>query len=119
MLDRRNETRLLCADLIQIGWKEGAKRKTAFANLEDISGSGACVQMETPVPLDSVIVLAHPEGELTGKVRYCTFREIGYFVGVEFDPGQGWSQRKFKPQHLLDPRRLTRSFRKAKTKRRG
>jgi hypothetical protein len=41
-----------------------------------------------------------------GKVRYCVFREIGYFLGVEFEPGHRWSQKQFRPQHLLDPRRL-------------
>jgi hypothetical protein len=34
------------------------------------------------------------------------FREIGYFLGIEFDSGVRWSQRDFKPQHLLDPRKL-------------
>jgi hypothetical protein len=34
------------------------------------------------------------------------FREIGYFLGVEFEPGSQWSQRSYRPQHLLDPRRL-------------
>jgi hypothetical protein len=41
-----------------------------------------------------------------GKVRYCVFREIGYFLGVEFEPGNRWSLRSYKPQHLLDPRKL-------------
>lgn len=41
-----------------------------------------------------------------GHVRYCVFREIGYFLGVEFDNGSRWSQKQYKPQHLLDPRRL-------------
>jgi hypothetical protein len=50
--------------------------------------------------------ISYPKGELTGKVKYCLFREIGYFLGVEFDPGSRWTEREFKPQHLLDPRRL-------------
>jgi hypothetical protein len=41
-----------------------------------------------------------------GIVKYCVFREIGYFLGVEFEAGTRWSQRHFRPQHLLDPRRL-------------
>jgi hypothetical protein len=39
-------------------------------------------------------------------VRYCVYRDIGYFLGVEFEPGFRWSVRMFRPQHLLDPRRL-------------
>ena len=54
-------------------------------------------------------LLPETKGELAGRVRYCVFREIGYFVGVEFDPGCKWSQRSFKPLHLLDPRRLVKN----------
>jgi hypothetical protein len=41
-------------------------------------------------------------------VRYCSFREIGYYVGLEFEPGSRWSERSYKPMHLLDPRSLLR-----------
>jgi hypothetical protein len=34
------------------------------------------------------------------------YREIGYFLGIEFEPGSRWSEQQFKPQHMLDPRRL-------------
>jgi hypothetical protein len=50
--------------------------------------------------------ITYPKGELVGIVRYCVFREIGYFLGVEFEDGCRWSQRHFRPQHLLDPRKL-------------
>jgi hypothetical protein len=43
---------------------------------------------------------------LVGKVKYCVYREIGYFLGIEFEAGSRWSLRQFKPQHMLDPRRL-------------
>jgi hypothetical protein len=44
--------------------------------------------------------------ELLGKVRYCVYREFGYFLGIEFEPGSKWSAHHFRPQHMLDPRRL-------------
>jgi hypothetical protein len=47
-----------------------------------------------------------PKGELKGIVRYCVFRDIGYFLGVEFAPDTRWTPRMFRPMHLLDPRRL-------------
>lgn len=110
MLERRVEPRMLCADLVDILWKDQAgKSVRGVANLEDISLSGACLQVDRPVPLHSQLKIVYPAGELTGKVRYCVFREIGYFLGVEFDPGCRWNQRDFRPQHLLDPRRLMRS----------
>ena len=107
MLDRRIEPRMLCADLVDIQWRDQAGRnRRGVANLEDISLSGACLQVERPVPLGSAIRMSYPSGELSGLVKYCVFREIGYFLGVEFSPGQRWSQRSYRPQHLLDPRRL-------------
>ena len=107
MMDRRIEPRMLCADLVEVDWKEPAgRRRRGMANLEDISLSGACIQMERPVPLGSPMRITYPNGELTGTVKYCVFREIGYFLGVEFDPGIRWSTRSFRPQHLLDPRKL-------------
>jgi hypothetical protein len=107
MRDRRIETRMLCADLVEIQWRDQTgRRRRAMANLEDISLSGACLQVERPIPLGSAVRLAYPSGELAGAVKYCVFREIGYFLGVEFEPGTRWSPRSFRPQHLLDPRRM-------------
>ncbi len=107
MQNRRVETRLLCADLVDIKWKDKTGRTCrAIANLEDISLSGACVQLDRPIPLHTTLQIAYPKGELQGRVCYCVYREIGYFLGIEFEPGFRWSIRQFKPQHLLDPRRL-------------
>ncbi len=107
MLDRRVEPRMLCADLVDVQWKDQSGRtRHSVANLEDISLSGACLQMEKPIQLNSTVRITYPSGVLAGRIRYCVFREIGYFLGVEFDPGNRWSQTEFKPQHMLDPRRL-------------
>jgi hypothetical protein len=107
MNDRRIETRMLCSDLIDITWKDKTGRsRHSVANLEDISLSGACVQVDRPFPLNTVVRINHQKGELSGIVRYCVYREIGYFLGVEFEPGSRWSLREFRPQHLLDPRSL-------------
>jgi hypothetical protein len=107
MIDRRIEPRMLCADLVEIQWKDpNGRRRRGMANLEDISLSGACIQMERPIPLGTPVRLSYPNGQLSGAIKYCAFREIGYFLGVEFDSGCRWSQRAFRPQHLLDPRKL-------------
>src|SRR3982751_4354857 len=107
MQNRRVETRMLCADLVDVRWKDksGRTRRTV-ANLEDISLSGACVQVDLPIPLQTTLQISYPKGELQGRVCYCIYREIGYFLGVEFEPGFRWSLRQFNPQHLLDPGRL-------------
>ena len=107
MFDRRVEPRMLCADMVDVQWTDKAgKIRKGVANLEDISLSGACLQVDRPVPQGTSFRISYPNGELTGVVKYCVFREIGYFLGIEFEPGCKWSARHFKPQHLLDPRRL-------------
>ena len=47
-----------------------------------------------------------PKKEFAGVVRYCVYREIGYFTGVQFDSDSRWSKAKYRPQHLLDLERL-------------
>ncbi|MBI4873632.1 MAG: PilZ domain-containing protein [Acidobacteria bacterium] len=98
---------MLCADLVDVQWKDAAGRtRRAVANLEDISLSGACLQLDAPIPLQTILRIDHPKGTFHGHIRYCVYREIGYFLGVQFEHGTRWSQRSFRPQHMLDPRKL-------------
>lgn len=98
---------MLCADMVDVCWKErSGKKRQATGILEDISPSGACLQLETSVPLGVQIGWSSPKQEFTGRVRYCVYREIGYFVGVEFNPTSKWSKQAYKPQHLLDLKKL-------------
>ena len=106
MLDRRLEPRMLCADMVEVCWKTNGRDRRCSAGLEDISPSGACLQIERPIPLQTKVQLRHEAGELSGKVKYCTSRETGYFLGVEFEQESRWSRRIFNPRHLLNPRRL-------------
>jgi hypothetical protein len=120
MVERRLEPRLLCADLIDVHWKDKQGRlRKAIANLEDISLSGMCLQMETPVPHETLLRIAHTKSQFQARVRYCVFRETGFFVGVQFEPGFRWSVRRFRPKHLLDPRDLLTLSMKRGEKRRG
>jgi hypothetical protein len=105
MSERRIEVRLLCADLVDVRWRDKSGRtRRVTASLEDISDTGACVQLERPLALGTRVTVTYPNGELTGSVRYCLFNELGYFVGLEFDPGCGWNPADYQPKHLLDPR---------------
>jgi hypothetical protein len=107
MMDRRLEPRLLCADLVDVRWRDGSgKMKRAVANLEDISISGACVQTDVPLPPGAAVRISYPRGQFVGTVRYCQFKEIGYFTGIQFETGTRWDSTDFKPLHLLDPRTL-------------
>ncbi len=107
MHERRENPRMLCADLVKIEWRDrDGRAQEVVANLEDISLTGACLQLEEDIPPQTLVKMHYDAGTLSGKVRYCIFRDIGYFLGVEFEPGQRWDAHKFKPMHLLDPRRL-------------
>jgi hypothetical protein len=107
MTNRRSELRMMCADMMEVSWNErSGKVRAAIALLEDISASGACLQLEIPVPLGVEIRWNSPRQQFRGSVRYCVYREIGYFVGVEFEPSSRWSKKAFTPQHLLDPQTL-------------
>ncbi len=89
--------------MLDIFWRDSTGRTgTATALLEDIAPSGACLQLESPIPLASEVSWRAPRQQFKGHVRYCVYREIGYFVGVEFDSSVRWSSRTFKPQHMLN-----------------
>ncbi len=106
---------MLCAEMVDVQWKDKSGHlHKGVANLEDISLTGACLQFDEPVALQSELRISYPKGELMGIVRYCVYRDIGYFLGIEFAPGCTWSSNHYKPQHLLDPRRLViRSIQRA------
>src|SRR5215471_17465190 len=107
MKDRRTERRMMCADMVEVSWTErSGEPSCATALLEDISSAGACLQLESPVPLGVEIHWRAPGQEFRGTVRYCVYREIGYFVGVEFKASSRWSKKTFEPRHLLDPESL-------------
>jgi hypothetical protein len=107
MTNRRSELRMMCADMVEVCWNDrSGKLHSAVALLEDIAASGACLQLEVPIPLGVEMVWNSPRQEFKGHVRYCAYREIGYFVGVEFEPASRWSKKAFTPQHLLDPQSL-------------
>jgi hypothetical protein len=104
MLERRWERRLLCADLVQIEWTDSAgKTCNTTAILEDISRAGACLQADVPMPVNALVQIRRGKTLLEGTITYCAFRDIGYFAGLTFIDNQHWSQRMFRPKHLVDP----------------
>ena len=107
MADNRIEPRLMCADLVNLEWVDGKGRpQHTVANLEDISALGACIQVEDEIPLRTLIRMKVLDQEYLGEIRYCVFREFGFFLGVQFESGVKWNSRAFKPLHMFDPREL-------------
>jgi len=109
---------MLCADMVTIRWSDAAGRPHEdTALLEDIAQRGACLQVEKALPLDTEIALEHGKARMRGVVRYCVYREIGYFVGIQFTPDSEWSRSMFTPQHLLDLEQLVLDSAKKASKR--
>ena len=103
MDERRLEVRMLCADMVDVRWRRPLQgRMRHHGNPGGHFLVGACLQVEDPIPLGVEIRWDQPKQQFQGYVRYCVYREIGYFVGVEFDASFKWSKKAFKPQHLLD-----------------
>ena len=104
---------MMCADVVEASWtdKDG-KVQQASALLENISPSGACLQFEIAIPTGVKLRFASQQHEFVGEVRYCTYQEIGYFVGVQLEPHSHWSRRAYKPRHLLDLQELAGNAKK-------
>jgi hypothetical protein len=107
MKTRRRGGRKLCADLVRIRWQEPeGDTQTAIVILQDISPSGARLEVQKPIPRGAPLSLAYPAGELRGNVLYCVPGDTGYSIEMRFEPGSRWSPKRFKPQHMFDPQRL-------------
>ncbi len=97
----------MCADMVAVRWKdESGVAREASALLDDISTSGACLNVDSPLPIGTGVVIQYRKGRLEGSVCYCFFREIGYYVGVRFKPATKWSPQQYRPKHLLDLKKL-------------
>jgi hypothetical protein len=105
--EQRSEPRFLCSDLVSLRWCDisgGDHLETVV--LDNISASGACVQAEVSVSESTRVSLVCGKVAFHGYVRSCYWRDDGYFVGIAFDTDSKWSAAKFKPEHLLDPRKV-------------
>ncbi len=105
-MERRINTRLLCAELVEVVWNEGDRPQRRVANLEDISLSGISLRMDKSSAWGTQIIVRYGDGELVGTVQYCRSGEFGHLMGVQLGQGSRWSSRHFRPNHLLDPRKL-------------
>lgn len=106
-IERRSEPRLWCSDLVHVSLKQNGRwKRVGVGILEDISPSGACVQVDDPVVKGSQIRIQADQWKVEGEVRYCVYREIGYYIGVHLDENSKWSKEMFRPKHLMDPSKV-------------
>ena len=105
MKERRIERRVLCAELVEVGWRDQTgQRHGAIANLEEISTQGASIILEAALSVGTTVQIRCLRGVFTGAVCYCHHEpDFGYVAGLEFVGGTRWDMRKYRPRHLLDP----------------
>jgi hypothetical protein len=102
MPEKRSEPRYMCSELVDIRIRhEDRTVQEAIANLEDISPSGACVQLDEAVRLGADIEIVCCTCRFKGKVRNCRFVGSLYDVGVAFDDPGAWDASRYEPAHLL------------------
>jgi hypothetical protein len=106
MEERRMNTRLLCAELVEVIWEEAGLLQRRVANLEDISLSGVCLHMDKSIACGAQIIVRYGDGELVGIIKYSRSGEFGHLLGVQLTKESRWSSQHFRPNHLLDPREL-------------
>jgi hypothetical protein len=107
MKERRTENRLLCAELVELVWKDAAGQTCRrLANLEDISSSGINLQSDVAIRKGGPVTVRYRDRDLAGVVRYCEHRELGYFLGIHLETSCDWSEDRFRPEHLFDPAEL-------------
>jgi hypothetical protein len=92
----------MCADLVKVRIQDAAGAREVIAHLEDISASGACIQLEAAALEGADVEMICAKCRLRGKVRYCRFAPLGYDVGIAFDERRAWSRKRFVPKHLLE-----------------
>jgi hypothetical protein len=102
MAEKRSEPRYMCSELVNTRIRcEDQTAQEAFANLEDISPSGACVQLDQAVRVGADIEIVCSTCSFKGKVRNCRYAGGRYDVGVAFDNPRAWDASRYEPAHLL------------------
>jgi hypothetical protein len=93
----------MCSELVQVVLQDGLLHpEPIIGNLEDISPSGGCIQVEEAIREGTDIEILCGGCTLRGKVERCRFVTLGYDVGISFDQKKSWVRNEFEPEHLLD-----------------
>jgi hypothetical protein len=92
----------MCSELVNILIRyDDQTVQQAIANLEDISRSGACVQLDEAVRVGADIEIVCSTCRFKGKVRNRRYAGGRYDVGVAFDVPGAWDASRYQPAHLL------------------
>ena len=87
---------VICSDLG--GWCHSVQ-----GNLEEIEEKSALVLADWPICSGKRVRISCGGNQLKGVVKACIHDDLlGFFVEVRFDSDSQWSERSFKPDHLLN-----------------
>lgn len=99
--------RHLCSELMNVRVLSGdCAEREVIGILEEISTSGACLQLEENPGINTRLMFASQDAmaspEMEGIVTSCEYEPgIGYYVELRFSRGFSWHPAIYKPQHLL------------------
>jgi hypothetical protein len=70
--------------VVEATWEDhGGTLRTIAARMENKSPSGACLRIETPVPVGSKLSIQSPREQFACIVKYCISDGMDYLVGVQ------------------------------------
>lgn len=95
--------RYLCSQRVLVNCSDpGGWWHTVPGNLEEIADESALVLADGPISPGKKVRVFCGEDQVKGTVEACVHDEVlGFFVEVKFDSDCQWSERWFRPQHLL------------------
>ena len=99
---RRN---MLCSEIVNLHLQIGMGRDRILkANLEEIWPAGAILWTDARIRQYTSLFFLGGGFEFRGQVSgQKLLRGLGYLVEMQFHPGCGWSEQKYRPKHLFNP----------------
>ena len=104
LMKTASAARYLCSELVRVEWQNNASMFSRDGILEEIWVDGACVQTLEPMPPGTRVLIVTRRAVCRGTLTDCEFVRDGYFSRVAFDVGSRWSQRSYKPEHMVNTR---------------
>jgi len=87
MRRNRMEPREIIMYRISLAWEDDAgELRNQEGRLEDRSPSGAGIAARKAIPVGTKVTIQERGQERVGTVRHCTPDEIGYFIGIRYEP---------------------------------
>lgn len=99
---------VMCSEILRLHLQSREGRECKLkVNLEEIWSSGALFQTDVPIRPFTSVWFAVGGCKFRGQViTRELFIGLGYFIEMRFHPSCLWSEHKYQPKHLFDPKVL-------------